>query len=273
MHDLAVVVVTVCRKSLLRAVNSVFQQDFSGRIQVLIGVDKDLSGKSGQWQKQLQKACPPNCSLLWFDPGYSTSRRHGGIHRCFYGGSLRTVLSFLADSPLVMYLDDDDWLAPEHCRLTVQALQGRTWAFSHCIYSDGNKIQGLCVDLLESVGPDKGVYAENFGGFVRPSGLLLDKTKVAHILYLWADSPNEQGDAEDRLIFEQLKPTPFGETGAATVFYALDPADRMHQTRLAYIREHGADFQSVDKAGSVRENKSAGSIIWRRIKHKYKNSK
>lgn len=114
---------------------------------------------------------------------------------------------------------------------------------------------------------------KNFGGFVRPSGLLLDKTKVAHILYLWADSPNEQGDAEDRLIFEQLKPTPFGETGAATVFYALDPADRMHQTRLAYIREHGADFQSVDKAGSVRENKSAGSIIWRRIKHKYKNSK
>ncbi|MDO5638461.1 MAG: hypothetical protein Q4G28_01160 [Neisseria sp.] len=275
MHDLAIVVTTVCRKSLLRAVKSIFEQDFQGRIQILVGVDKDLSGNEQKLRKQLQRQCPPNRSLFWLSPGYSTSKRHGGVHQCSYGGSLRTVLSFLADSPLVMYLDDDDWLAPEHCRLAVQSLQGRAWAFSYCIYADGNKSQGLCVDMLESVGPGKGIYAENFGGFVRPSGLLLDKTKVSHILHLWANSPNESGDAEDRLIFEQLKQEPFGFTEKATVFCALDPADRMHQMRVNHIREHGngADFLSVDKVGSVREHKSAASILWRRIKSKYKKAR
>ncbi|UOO82406.1 hypothetical protein LVJ83_02715 [Uruburuella testudinis] len=273
MHDLAVVIATVCRKSLLRAVDSIFQQDFTGRIQILIGVDKDLGGNEQKIKAQLQKKCPPNCSLFWLNPGYSTSKRHGGVHRCCYGGSLRSVLSFLADAPLVMYLDDDDWFDSQHCRLTVESLQGRAWAFSHCIYADGNKNQGLCVDLLESVGPGKGIYVQDFGGFVRPSGLLLDKIKCLHILHLWADSPNENGDAEDRLVFNQLKQMPYGFTGQATVFYTLDPADGMHHARLDYIREQGADFKSVDKIGTVREHKSTASIAWRRIKSKYKKSK
>ncbi|MBT6512880.1 MAG: hypothetical protein HOL02_20820 [Rhodospirillaceae bacterium] len=39
MFDAAVVIPTLLRSSLVRAVESVFAQDFDGRIQVLIGVD------------------------------------------------------------------------------------------------------------------------------------------------------------------------------------------------------------------------------------------
>ncbi|HBO39374.1 MAG TPA: glycosyltransferase family 2 protein [Pasteurellaceae bacterium] len=256
MHDLSIVVPTVCRKSLLRAVNSIYQQDFSGKIQILIGVDKDLTGESAALRRKLEEKRPENCSLLWFEPGYSTSVRHGGVHKCTFGGSLRTILSFLADSPMVMYLDDDDWFIPEHCRLVMQAIEGKTWAFSYSIYADGNKSIGLYPDLLESVGPNKGVFVKDMGGFVRPSGMLLDKTKAPHILHLWSDSPNENGDAEDRLIFEKLKNESYGETGVPTVYYSLDPKDGMHKKRLAYLAEQGVMFDSVDKVGSIRETKS-----------------
>ncbi|WP_051977454.1 glycosyltransferase [Necropsobacter rosorum] len=268
MHDIAVVVPTVCRRSLLRAVTSVYRQDFKGRIQILVGVDKDLTGKSAEFRQALEQALPDNCALLWFDPGYSTSVRHGGVHKCTFGGSLRTVLSFAADSPLVMYLDDDDWLAPQHCRLIVQAIEHKTWAFSYCIYANGNKGVGLCPDYLESVGPGKGVFVEQ-GGFVRPSGMLINKLEAADILHLWADSPNENGDAEDRLIFEKLAHRPYGETGMPTVYYALDPRDGMHARRLAYIAQQGAAFHDVDKVGSVRENKSMLRILWRRLTKQY----
>ncbi|WP_048736423.1 hypothetical protein [Necropsobacter massiliensis] len=268
MHDIAVVVPTVCRRSLLRAVTSIYRQDFSGRIQILVGVDKDLTGKSAELRRTLEKQLPQNCSLLWFEPGYSTSVRHGGVHKCTFGGALRTVLSFAADSPLVMYLDDDDWLAPQHCRLIVQAIADKSWAFSYCIYANGNQGTGLCPDYLESVGPDKGFFAAQ-GGFVRPSGMLVNKIKTADILHLWADSPNENGDGEDRLIFEKLRHKPYGETSVATVYYALDPRDGMHQQRLDYIARQGMMFNEVDKVGSVRENKSVFRILWRRLTKKY----
>ena len=45
-HDVAVVVPTLCRDSLIRAVHSVYRQNYSGSIQVLVGVDFEL--RSGE---------------------------------------------------------------------------------------------------------------------------------------------------------------------------------------------------------------------------------
>ena len=43
--DVAVVIPTVLRSTLARAVRSVFAQEFDGRIQVLIGVDRPLGSR------------------------------------------------------------------------------------------------------------------------------------------------------------------------------------------------------------------------------------
>lgn len=251
-HEIAVVITTVCRLSLLRAVRSLFAQKFSGRMQILIGVDRDLYGKRDELCATLTAECPAHISMLWIDIGYSTSKRHGGLHTSFFGGSLPSALTLLADSAIVMYLDDDDWLGEEHCHLILEAIAGKKWAFSYSIYADGKTGKGLCVDELESVGVGRGVFAQRFGGFVRPSGLALDKMQLLHLTHLWACSPFQAGDGSDRLVFEQLRREPYGCTGQATVYYALDPKDDMHPQRVAFMKSRGVLFLSETKEESVR---------------------
>jgi hypothetical protein len=97
--DAAVVVATVLRPSLIRAVRSVFRQDLNGRIQVLIGIDKHLGGLEAI--ELLRQECPDHICLTVIDLGYSTSIRHGGIYPTRYGGGIRTILSYAANSNLV----------------------------------------------------------------------------------------------------------------------------------------------------------------------------
>jgi len=251
-NSLAIVIVTTCRESLLRSVRSVFRQQFRGYLQILIGVDCDPHHRLDTLRSTLVAECPSHITISLINLGYSTSRRHGGPHASFYGGSLRSALTLLADSEIVMYLDDDDWLAEDHCAAILRAIEGKKWAFSHSIYADGNSGRGLCVDEIESVGVDRGIYAKEFGGFVRPSGLAINKLQLLHIVHLWACSPFPSGDGEDRLVFAKLREEPHGFTGGASVYCALDPKDVLHAYRVAFMRSKGVEFTAGPKAESTR---------------------
>lgn len=251
-HAVAVVIVTTCRLSLARAVRSVYRQRLEGKLQILIGVDCDPHARLDSLLAELAPDCPPHVTLSLIDLGYSTSRRHGGVHASFYGGSLRSALTLLADSRVVVYLDDDDWFKDDHCARVLAAIEGKKWAFSYSIYADGNTSRELCVDEMESVGVGRGVYAERFGGFVRPSGLAIDKLQLLHIVHLWSCAAFAGGDGEDRLIFEQLRKEPHGCTGVASVCMALDPKDAMHGQRVAFMHARGVAYDGADKIESSR---------------------
>jgi Glycosyl transferase family 2 len=242
--DVAVVIPTILRPHLRRALESVYSQDLQGRIQVLIGIDKALGSR--EMLNELISAAPPHVHVTVIDPGYSTSMRHGGVHSCFYAGAMRTVLSFLANSRYVAYLDDDDWFAPDHLSSMLTAIEGHDWAWSQRWYSHPITAQGICIDAWESMGPGQGVYA-HCGGFVAPSCLMLDKISCAMLLPLWSNSPFAYGDGEDRLVLDMLIQT--GLKGAhnnkASSFYTLDPRDGNHGHRMRWMREQGA-LQSED---------------------------
>jgi glycosyltransferase involved in cell wall biosynthesis len=250
--DVSIVIISIGRKSLTRAVMSIFSQKYDGNIQILIGLDGDFYGNAESIKEFIIKACPGNMYITWIDVGYSTSKRHGGVHHCFFGGSLRTSLSFLAQSKYVMYLDDDDWLSENHCTEIMAVIEDNFWAFALCFYADGNLEKEICEDLLESVGINRGLYKDDFGGFVRPSGLLINKLKLASILHLWADALSPSGDGEDRLMFNQLRNLAHGFTGRASVYYAIDPKDSMHAKRIEFINKQGKCFESQIKNESAR---------------------
>jgi hypothetical protein len=236
--DVAVVVPTIGRPSLRRAVESVYAQQFEGTVQLLLGVDA-WQGPAGALD-DLARSAPARCTVAVFDPGYSTSVRHGGLHPARDGGALRTILSYAAHSRLVAYLDDDNWWAPVHLATLAAAVAGHDWAYSLRWYADGDAGEPLCVDRWESVGPDAGVFKERFGGFVDPSCLLVDKLACEPALRRW--STPLQGDASgmsaDRLVFEWLRQHGRGATtGQATAYYALGPSDGMHPQRLRWIAE------------------------------------
>ena len=185
--DVAVVIQTVLRPSLLRAVRSVFDQDHAGRIQVLIGIDSHQGDAS--LLDTLASECPANVILTLLDLGYSTSARHGGIYNNCYGGALRTILSYAANSRYVAYLDDDDWWGRQHLSSLLSAIPHKDWAFSYRWLVDRETGWPICRDEWDSTGPGSGINLEHFGGFVSPGCLLLDKAACHLVLPFWSLSP------------------------------------------------------------------------------------
>ena len=238
---------TILRPALLKAVRSVYHQNFQGRIHLLIGVDVH-HGDTGILD-QIQAECPSHVMLTIVDPGYSTSVRHGGLYPNIYGGSLRTALSYLANSQHIAYLDDNDWWSANHLTFLKSAIDGKHWAWSGRWMVHPQTGWPICPDEWDSVGPGKGINAERFGGFVQPSGLMMDAQACNVILPLWSMAAFADGSGEDRLIFDQLnKNHPGAGTGLFTSFctLTLDTLSHDHHKweflarRLNWIYQNGA---------------------------------
>lgn len=243
--DVAVVMPTLLRPTIAIALRSVFEQDLHGRIQVLIGIDTPTSDLA-----LLDAMCmgrPAHCVVQVFYPGYSTSARHGGISRSRDSGALRCMLSYLANSTHVAYLDDDNWWRPDHLRRLRAAIGRCEWAFSLRWFVHPVSHRAICVDEWESVGPGRGVFQETVGGHVDPNCLMLDKLACEAALPLWnRPLPGDPfGTTADRSVFAALRQHFRGAgTGQPTAFYTLNPEDSMHPLRLRLM---GAAYDEAAK--------------------------
>jgi hypothetical protein len=246
--QVAVVLQTVLRPSVERAIRSVFVQDLPGRIHLLIGVDTRLG--SPALIDRMLASCPAHIGITRFDPNYSTSVKHGGVHTNHFGGALRTILSFAANSRYVAYLDDDDWFAEDHLSSLFQAIQGNEWAFSQRWFVNPYDLEPMCIDSIENLGPGAGLYA-SYGGFACPSSLMLDKKACAPILHLWSEAGRPQGDAEDRVFFKALCDNfkSHGTNNKATVYCVIKPEDGSHSLREKIIIESGYPIERLRESG------------------------
>jgi len=206
--DMAVVMPSLLRPSIAQALASVFAQDFPGTVQTLIGIDVPEGDMA-----PVEAACrdrPDNHTVLLFDPGYSTSVRHGGLHPAWDGGVLRVVLSYLAASRHVAYLDDDNWWAPCHLSALHQALAGHDYAWSGRIAVD-RQTRAIGAPM-----PDE--------GFIDPNCLGLDKLACEAVLRWWGLPKRDSRSAidADRNVSRLLGAWFRGRaSGEASVFYAV----------------------------------------------------
>ncbi len=241
--DVAVVIPTILRDGLLRAVRSIYAQDFTGRIQVLVGIDGVHEPHRNL--EILQDECPVHTALCILDPGYSTAKQNGGLYSAGSGGSLRTVLSYMAHSEFVAYLDDDNWFAPNHLSSLCEAIGGHDWAFSHRWFVDPATLSPVCIDEWESVGPGRGFYKEKFNGFADPNTIMLNKLKCHDVLPNWSISRFEDGRGSDRLVFDYLQARHrWRDTKKATSYYVYRVSDDAHPFRLKWFRQKGIELPS-----------------------------
>jgi hypothetical protein len=234
--DVAVVMPTTLRPTIIDAVRSVLAQDLPGRVQLLIGIDK--AQHPVEPLAALLAEAPPGRDALLLDPGYSTSVRHGGLHPARDGGVLRIVLTYLANARRIAYLDDDNWWAPDHLSSLSAAIEGRAWAWSLRWFVHPRSRRAICVDEWESVGPDRGIFREKFGGWVDPNCLMIDKLQCDEVIRWWGIPlrGDPKAMSADRHIFHWLKARyPAAGTGRATAFYALDESDGNHPSRLGLM--------------------------------------
>jgi len=236
--DFAVVIPTVLRPSIADAVQSVFDQRFDGSVQILIGIDATTEDLTRV--EQICALVPDRHSVLFFYPGYSTSIRNGGVHAAWDGGSLRTMLSYLANSRYIAYLDDDNWWSDDHlCALHAALRSGAEWAYGLRWFVHPGSRQPICRDEWESVGPDRGYFSRG-GGWVDPNCLAIDKIICEAVLRWWSIPSRNSSIAKDadRNVFRTLR-TEFrgAPTGVHSVFYEIAETDLMHPYRLSVIGE------------------------------------
>ena len=251
--DIAVVTPTLLRPSLLDAVRSVYTQDFAGRIQLLIGIDKP-EGDCSVLDALIAER-PSHCVLTIFYPGYSTAMRHGGIHPACDGGALRSTLIYLANARCVALLDDDNWWDSGHLRQMRAALDGRGWAYARRWFVHPETRRPICVDQWESVGPHLGYYRQSRGGWVDPNCLLFDKIACEPVIRCWSVPPpmDFEGRLADRHAFHTLATNfPYRASEQATVYYVIGADDAMQQQRLAWIGE-----EAYSRAGGVQSCEAA----------------
>lgn len=233
--DVAIVMPTVMRPCIVAALETVYAQDFTGRIQLVIGADIN-PGHTDTLYAALERR-PHHVSAVVLTLPYSTSSRHGGVHKAWDGGSLRDVLSMMANARHVAYLDDDNTWTPDHISSLMTAVEGKGWAYSLRMLIDEDTGEELGVDRWDAVGPRKGRFKEQ-GGMVDPNCLLIDKLQLAPMLWCWTDpGPNRLALEADRRVAATLTNWPHGEVGRATVFY------RIRQTNvLRRFMAEGTEF-------------------------------
>ena len=253
--DVAIVMTTVVRSAIQQAIRSVFAQQFAGRIQILVGIDK--------WQGDralidaLITESPSHVAITVVDLGYSTSQRHGGLYPSHYGGALKTILSYAANSRYVSYLDDDNWYAPDHVASMLKAVAGKAWAFSLRNFVHRDTGEYICPDTWASMGPGRGVYAEAQGGFVDTNCFLLDALACYDVLPEWAMTRFSGGTGGDRQILKRIAGKPWGSNSAHTVFYRT-PLVGQHPYLLWCFRCAG-----VDLARFMPPEAIPGEDVWR----------
>ena len=234
--EAAVIIPTVLRPHLAQALRSVFAQKFSGRIHILVGIDSHQGDLA-----VIDEACaerPPNCAVQVFWPGFSTSQRHGGLTPPGDGGSLRCMLSFLANSAYVAYLDDDNWWGPDHLTQLRTAVETAQWGFALRWFVHPETRRPVCIDTWESVGPGEGMFKEQFGGFVDPSCLMINKLACPAAPLFWNFPLSNDPMSADRNVFNHLSHQhKVAGTGQASVFYMLNKNDGLHPMRVGIMGE------------------------------------
>jgi len=144
-------------------------------------------------------------------------------------------LTHLANSNFVAYLDDDNWWAKTHLEDLLVAIKNKAWAFSLRYFVYPPPEMRMVLDQWESVGPGKGVFLQNFGGFADPNTLMINKELCWECISLWnfplGNDPD--GMSADRNVFNYLKDhSEPGQTNKGTVFYKISPKDANHQNRM-----------------------------------------
>lgn len=218
---------TLLRPCLVEAIRSVYRQAFPGRIQILVGVDKPTGPDEPLLQVLAER--PEHVSAVVLQLPYSTSVRHGGVHPANDGGAIRALLSFLANSRHVAYLDDDNLWEADHLSDLMTAVQGKAWAHSMRLLVEEGSGRELGIDRWDSVGVDRGRFAAE-GGFVDTNCLLVDKVVVARALGRWSESDKPGTSLQaDRNFFNAIKHLPHGQTGRATVRYGIRPTNVLNK--------------------------------------------
>ena len=182
----AVVTPTIGSKTLTQCIQSVDEQTYENLTHYIV-LDGEEEHGDKIWN-QLQGASK-----------VKTIRLQENIGKGWYGHRVYAACSFLVDADVICYLDEDNWIEPNHVEELVKVLQeGNQWAYSlRKIYNKEGEY--LCEDNCESLGKWP-VYFNNEVFHIDTSSFAVRRDVAVNIGHAWYG----QWGA-DRQFFSNLK--------------------------------------------------------------------
>lgn len=168
------------------------------------------------------------------------------VGKGWYGHRVYAACSFLVNTDVICYLDEDNWFEPEHVEKLVKVIeQGNDWAFSlRKIYDrEGNY---LCEDNCESLGKWP-VYFNEQVFHIDTSSFAVKRDVAIRIGHSWYG----QWGA-DRQFFHNIRHhfPQFDCTGAHTLCYRLDG------------NQNSVNKEFFDKGNEIQIQKYNGKFPW-----------
>lgn len=222
LPPITIVTATLGTEDLQRNLDSVAAQEYDGEVEHLIVFDGEHH--------------------LYHKPSYFDFKGWTGVvqwpyntgHDGYNGHRIYGAATFLANNNWLIFLDEDNYLAPNHCQTMMESIIRATdgpavsWAYSlrTIVDKDGNVV---CNDECESLGYQKNVFGEKF---VDVNCYLLPRFLAVAIAPYWmrrARNPNEQPEV-DRC-FSQILLNPNNQylgvrSGEYSVFYKAGNTER-----------------------------------------------
>lgn len=200
----AVVTPTIASEHLKRCLDSVSNQTY-GDITHYVFVD----GKDYHLDAQIETLKHDKVKTVILEEN---------VGKGWYGHRVYAACSFLVNADIICYLDEDNWLEPNHVQSLVEEMEkGKEWAYSlRKIYDKDGKY--LCDDNCESLGKWP-AYFDDRVQHIDTSCFAVKRDVAVRIGHAWYG----QWGA-DRQFFHTLKKhfSNFSCTGEYTLNYRLD---------------------------------------------------
>ena len=165
------------------------------------------------------------CRHYVFFDGVSTYEEFVDIERCnlpvktggngMMNGGIVAASAFLVQEDYICWLDDDNWIEPDHIESLLKAIEGKGYAYTlrKLVEDSGDFFD---YDDFESLG--------QYSGFIDLNCYMMNRQLAVQIAPQWYKTTGELMIG-DRFVYEALKQNniPFGGTGKYTVNYRLNP--------------------------------------------------
>jgi GT2 family glycosyltransferase len=199
MPSVAVVTATTGRDSLVECVESVFNQTVPCKHYVF------ADGRETIFESKANMLNLQNLCMLPVKTG-GNGMMNGGIV---------AASAFLVQEDYICWLDDDNWIEPDHIENLLKAVEGKGYAYTlrKLVEDSGDFFD---YDDFESLG--------QYSGFIDLNCYMMNRQLAVQIAPQWYKTTGELM-VGDRFVYEALKQNniPYGETGKYTVNYRLNP--------------------------------------------------
>lgn len=173
----------------------------------------------------------------------------------YNGHRIYGAMTYISEGQFLCFLDEDNWYEPNHVESLVEAVEGKTWAYSlRKIIDQENNF--ICNDDCESLGKWKSVMNDNFvdvGCYLLPKLLAL---KFSPGWYRRARNPQEQPEVDrllSHLLFSQIPNEHVDTNGQYTLNYRV--ASRTDSVQAEFFQKGNEHMNKIMN----------GEYPWRKI--------